>query len=76
MMFSVSRDGGTFERAGDLDGLAASSRRVSDLDMWRMLFDIMRFNACAVRVLAENDDLSIEEYLQTEGYSSRFRDDR
>jgi predicted NAD/FAD-binding protein len=40
-----------------------------------MLFDIMRFNACAVRALAESDDLSIGEYLQREGYSSRFRDD-
>jgi predicted NAD/FAD-binding protein len=40
-----------------------------------MLFDIMRFNVCAVRVLAEKDDLSIGEYLQREGYSSQFRDD-
>ncbi|KAH9993165.1 hypothetical protein BJV77DRAFT_1067314 [Russula vinacea] len=62
MTFSVSRDGGAFER-------------VFDLGMWRMLFDIMRFNACAVRVLIENDDLSIGEYLQREGYSSQFRDD-
>ncbi len=34
-------------------------------------------NACVVHVtvLTENDDKSIGEYLQREGYSSRFRDD-
>lgn len=76
MTFSVSRDGGAFEWAGDgLRSVFCQPRRVFDLGMWRMLFDIMRFNACAVRVLAENDDLSIGEYLQREGYSSQFRDD-
>jgi predicted NAD/FAD-binding protein len=76
MTFSVSRDGGAFEWAGDgLRSVFCQPRRVFDLGMWRMLFDIMRFNACAVRVLAEKDDLSIGEYLQREGYSSQFRDD-
>ena len=76
MTFSVSRDGGAFEWAGDgLRSVLCQPRRVFDLSMWRMLFDIMRFNACAVRVLAENDDVSIGEYLQRKGYSSRFRDD-
>jgi predicted NAD/FAD-binding protein len=76
MTFSVSRDGGAFEWAGDgLRSVFCQPWRVFDLGMWRILFDIMRFNACAVRVLAENDDVSIGEYLQREGYSSRFRDD-
>jgi hypothetical protein len=76
MTFSVSRDGGAFEWAGDgLRSVFCQPRRVFDLGMWRMLFDIMRFNACAVRVLAEKDDLSIGEYLQREGYSSQLRDD-
>jgi hypothetical protein len=62
--------------AGDgLRSVFCQPQRVLDLGMWRMLFDIMRFNACAVRVLAENDDVSIGEYLQREGYSSRFKDD-
>jgi hypothetical protein len=43
--------------------------------MWRMLINIMRFNACALRVLNEKDTLFIGEYLQREGYSSRFWDD-
>jgi predicted NAD/FAD-binding protein len=73
MTFNVSRDGGAFEWAGDgLRSVFCQPRRVFDLGMWRMLFDIMRFNACAVRVL---DDVSIREYLQREGYSSRFKDD-
>jgi predicted NAD/FAD-binding protein len=76
MTFSVSRDGGAFEWAGDgLRSVFCQPKRVFDLGMWRMLFDIMRFNACAVRVLSEKDDLSIGEYLRREGYSSRFRDD-
>ena len=73
MTFSVSRDG---EWAGDgLRTVFCQPWRIFDLGMWRMLFDIMRFNACAVRILSENDDLSIGEYLQRDGYSSRFRDD-
>jgi predicted NAD/FAD-binding protein len=78
MTFSVSRDGGAFEWAGDgLRSVFCQPKRVLDLGMWRMLFDIMRFNACAVRVLAEknDEDLSIGEYLRREGYSSQFRDD-
>ncbi|KAH9980028.1 hypothetical protein BGW80DRAFT_1272690 [Lactifluus volemus] len=72
MTFSVSRDGGAFEWAGDgLRSVFCQPKRVFDLGMWRMLFDIMRFNACAVRVLSEKDDLSIGEYLRREGYSSR-----
>jgi predicted NAD/FAD-binding protein len=73
MTFSVSRDGGAFEWAGDgLRSVFCQPRRVFDPGMWRMLFDILRFNACAVRVLAENGDLSIGEYLQRGGYSSRY----
>ncbi|KAI0270086.1 hypothetical protein BGY98DRAFT_278924 [Russula aff. rugulosa BPL654] len=40
----------------------------------RRVSNIMRFNACASRVLDEKYDLSSVEYLQREGYSSRFRD--
>ncbi|KAH9999630.1 hypothetical protein BJV74DRAFT_944710 [Russula compacta] len=79
MTFSVSRDAGAFEWAGDgLRSVFCQPRRVLDLGMWRMLFDIVRFNACAVRVLSDDadaDDLSIGEYLQREGYSPQFRDD-
>ncbi|KAI0264008.1 hypothetical protein BC834DRAFT_287048 [Gloeopeniophorella convolvens] len=76
MTFSVSRDGGAFEWAGSGPrAVFCQPWRVFDSGMWRMLFDIMRFNACAVGVLKEKEDLSIGEYLEREGYSARFRDD-
>lgn len=83
MTFSVSRDGGKFEWAGT--GLAAvfcQMGRVLDQRMWRMLYDIMRFNACAGRLLVGSDgkgsetkEVSIGTYLEHEGYSDAFRDD-
>ena len=50
MTFSVSRDSGAFEWAGDgLRSVFCQPRRVFALGMWRMLFDIMRFNACLLK---------------------------
>ena len=47
--------------------------------MWRMVYDVFRFNACAVRVLMYNEEKkkeqSIGEYLEKEGYSNAFKDD-
>ena len=40
-----------------------------------MLFDIARFNVSAVRVFGEDEDISISEYLDREGYSPQFKDD-
>jgi predicted NAD/FAD-binding protein len=65
MAFGISRDSGAFEWAGggrDLHSMFCQPRRVFDLGIWRMLFNIRRFNACALRVLDEKDDLS-GEYL-------------
>ena len=63
----LSRDSAAFEWASvGLHSMFCHPRRVSN---------IMRFNACASRVLDEKYDLSSVEYLQSEGYSSRFRDD-
>lgn len=47
--------------------------------MWRMLFDIVRFNVFALDILrnkhtAHKDDLSVGQYLDEEGYSAYFRD--
>ena len=75
MTFSVSRDGGAFEWAGTgLRSVFCQTKRVFDPGMWRMLFDIARFNSCAVRVLGEDGDPSIGEYLRREGYSLQFKD--
>jgi predicted NAD/FAD-binding protein len=48
---------------------------IFDPSLWRMLFEIARFNVSAVRVLSEDEDVSISEYLDREGYSPRFKDD-
>jgi hypothetical protein len=54
--FGVSRDGGAFEWASDgLRSVFCQPQRVFDLGMWRMLFDIMRLNACTV-LSADNPD--------------------
>jgi predicted NAD/FAD-binding protein len=44
--------------------------------MWRMLFDIFRFNQFALDVLKakEPTEETIGEYLEREGYSHAFRD--
>ncbi len=44
--------------------------------MWILLYDIMRFNMCARRLLDGPVELglSIGEYLHREGYSDSFRD--
>jgi predicted NAD/FAD-binding protein len=50
MAFSVSRDSGVFEWAGDsLHSMFCQLRRVFDLGMWRMLETAMRFNACTLQ---------------------------
>ncbi|KIP06226.1 hypothetical protein PHLGIDRAFT_73035 [Phlebiopsis gigantea 11061_1 CR5-6] len=79
MTFSVSRDDGQFEWAGKtLGSVFCQPQRLFDRNMWRMLYDILRFNACATMLLLEPErkqDLSIGEYLEREGYSAAFRDD-
>ena len=77
MTFSVSRDDGAFEWAGkSLSSLLCQPTRVFDRNMWRMVYDILRFNACSRRILQESlaDEMSIGDYLKREGYSDAFRD--
>ncbi|EED79173.1 predicted protein, partial [Postia placenta Mad-698-R] len=78
MTFSVSRDGGAFEWAGNnLSSVFCQPKRLLDLDMWRMLYDIVRFNVSARRLFQKYgpmSEVSIGEYLSKEGYSTSFRD--
>ncbi|KAH7923353.1 FAD/NAD(P)-binding domain-containing protein [Leucogyrophana mollusca] len=78
MTFSVSRDRGLFEWAGNnLLTVFCQPSRLLDPNMWRLLYDVMRFNACSRRLVMgkmPEDELSIGEYLQLEGYSNSFRD--
>jgi predicted NAD/FAD-binding protein len=77
MSFSVTRDDGSFEWASSsLRALFCQPSRILDPDMWRMFYDIFRFNVCARRLVADGmpDDglLSIGEYLKQENYSESF----
>ncbi|PSS00526.1 amine oxidase [Coniella lustricola] len=55
MTFSVSRDHGLFEWAGtSLGALFCQRRRIFSLRMWRMIFDIIRFNQFALDLLIED----------------------
>ncbi|KAK1923361.1 hypothetical protein DB88DRAFT_490915 [Papiliotrema laurentii] len=80
MTFSVSRDRGAFEWAGD--GLGALFCQVGNLfnpRLYRMIFDIVRFNLFALDLLKEplkdGKEISIGEYLDREGYGDGFKED-
>ncbi|KAF1991720.1 FAD/NAD(P)-binding domain-containing protein [Aulographum hederae CBS 113979] len=82
MTFGVTRDGGAFEWAGtSLGSVFAQKKNVFSPSMWRMIFDIIRFNQFALDLLSESNyvsswrERSIGEYLDQEGYSAKFRDD-
>ncbi|KAI0385326.1 amine oxidase [Hypomontagnella monticulosa] len=92
MTFAVSRDRGRFEWAGtSLDAIFCQRRNIFSPRMWRLIFDIIRFNQFALDLLKENDSESyplssspigsidpmetIGQYLDREGYSDTFRND-
>ncbi|KAM0750172.1 FAD/NAD(P)-binding domain-containing protein [Meredithblackwellia eburnea MCA 4105] len=76
MSFSVSRDRGAFEWAGtSLGALFAQKRNLFDPGMWRMVWDIVRFNDAAIDYLRKGDQTeTIGQFLNREGYSYAFRD--
>lgn len=79
MPFSISRDFGAFEWAGgNLFTVFCQPKRVFDSEMWKLVYDVLRFNACARRILKQSVvkgvEISIGEYLEKEGYSDSFRD--
>lgn len=82
MTFGVSRDHGRFEWSGTGPGIFAQRSNIFKARMWRMIFDIIRFNQFALDLLAQKDKhqrqqghQSIGDYLDQEGYSQAFRDD-
>lgn len=83
MTFSVCRDWGAFEWSGTSpDTLFCQRSNIFSPRMWRIIFDILRFNQFALDVI-DNDkpfgeattDESIGDYLKRECYSDAFRDD-
>ncbi|ATZ57353.1 hypothetical protein BCIN_14g04990 [Botrytis cinerea B05.10] len=100
MTFGVSRDKGLFEWSGtSLSSVFAQRKNLFSLRMWRMIFDIIRFNQFALDLLKEEEKSeeyvngyvngngnsknihhaeeqeTIGQYLDREGYSDAFRDD-
>lgn len=84
LTFSLSRDGESFRWSGNnLKTLFSQPSRVLDPNFWRLVYDVLRFNACARRLIIGwnknghndfSDSISIGEYLDKEGYSKSFRD--
>ncbi|KZS93203.1 FAD/NAD(P)-binding domain-containing protein, partial [Sistotremastrum niveocremeum HHB9708] len=79
MTFSVSRDMGRFEWAGtNLMTVFAQPSNLLSIEMWRLIYDVLRFNACARKFLRESPSsakqMSIGEFLMQGGYSASFKD--
>ncbi|KAH8678045.1 amine oxidase [Xylariales sp. PMI_506] len=81
MTFGVSRDHGKFEWAGtNLSSLFSQRKNIFSFKMWRLIFDIVRFNQFALELLKDepsvfSDSETIGEYLEREGYSETFKND-
>ncbi|KXN88462.1 hypothetical protein AN958_07301, partial [Leucoagaricus sp. SymC.cos] len=76
MTFSVSRDSGAFEWAGKNPfTVFCQQSRLFDSSMWRMLYDVFRFNACSLRFIQRPGErqISIGQYFREEGYSNAFK---
>ncbi len=76
MSFSVSRDHGQFEYAGgDLHQLLAQPANLFRPRFWRMVFDMLRFNAQAPGLLNGTSNETLGAYLIAQGYSDGFIED-
>ena len=76
MTFGVSRDGGLFEWAGtSLSSIFAQRKNVFKPRMWRMIFDIIRFNQFALDLLTEEDESEINPVRQN-GSTSNIEEPR
>ncbi|KAI8949524.1 amine oxidase [Xylaria longipes] len=86
MTFGFSRDKGKFEWASDsLDAIFCQRLNLFSPSMWRLVFDIIRFNKFALDILRDegtslNESPSspsspetIGHYLDRQGYSDTFR---
>ena len=61
MTFGISRDAGAFEWAGtSLSAVFAQRQNIFSRRMWRMIFDIVRFNQYALDLLADEDESEID----------------
>jgi len=79
MSFALSVDSGNLEWAGDsLYTLFAQKKNLFDVNFWRMVFDILRFNSSATELLSFSEEhkadlnLTVGEYLEKYNYSDSF----
>ncbi len=76
MSFAVSMDNGAFEYSGGTGlGLLAQPINAVSLRFWSMMRDLLRFYRNAPRDLATMDGISLEQYLDLNGYGRAFRYD-
>lgn len=76
MSFAVSMNGGAFEYAGrDLAGLFAQPSNALRPRFWSMLRDLLRFYRCAPADLPRMGEMSLDAYLDANGYGQPFRHD-
>jgi uncharacterized protein len=78
MSFAASLDNGELEYAGtDLNGVIGQRRNIVRPRFWRMMADIRRFYREAPRFLtdARREDITLDSYLRTRGYSDAFIND-
>ncbi|KAI1438648.1 amine oxidase [Xylaria sp. CBS 124048] len=86
--FSVSRNKGKFEWAdSSLDAIFCQRTNLLSPKMWRLVFDIFRFNKFSLDLLRDGDTglngshpsatnlESVGHYLDRQGYSDTFRND-
>ncbi|MDH3663095.1 MAG: FAD-dependent oxidoreductase [Alphaproteobacteria bacterium] len=77
MSFGVSLDDGRFEYSGQsIRGLVARPRNMLQLDFYRLIRDIFRFNARGTAFLTERpgDNATLQEFLIEHRFSDPFRD--
>jgi len=76
MSFAVSLEDQTFEYAGRASALFSSARSVVDPTVWSMLAGILRFRREAALLAGDGipDDVTIDIYLRSRGYSQAFVD--
>ncbi|ETI28688.1 hypothetical protein G647_01139 [Cladophialophora carrionii CBS 160.54] len=65
MTFAVSRDQGTFEWSGtSISSIFAQKRNIFNPGMWRLIFDVIRFNEFALDLLQDQPE---SEQVQARG---------
>lgn len=76
MTFAVSKADGGLEYAGnDIFTLFAQKKNLFSRRFWSMLLDIRRFYAEAPGHIAKMDDVTLGDYLDSQGYGVPFRED-